>query len=556
MKTPEYNKLVLQTYVDPIRSVVMIDDNFPMYTELLEQCDRGLQPNFPSSTKTYLKILCDLCKEHRWTYHIENKLPDDSVEPAYNADLIFLDFKFGEGDDGERAINTIKHYCFSKRFNFFVIYTEDSAQKVFSKIVESLGYRSAESNDAAEEKILEIDIDHPGFSGEILSIAQDNYYEYIIDLKNGKKIIFDQIKLKLEAIGINCGKTACQCTQWAIARVASLSTNKSLNIPIEGKFSIDCNWLQIGYLFLTVITKNISLSSTDLLNKIIASVYAWHPSPGQLIMKDAKNQIDDFCVLDLFPSVKQEIAWFYFTYISDKKFMSSNDILNNLMDLVKDNLKNRLHDNFCELTPARQIQDFYPANNSTNEDLVLDINIYNSTLPLKEPTHISTGMIFKDNANESSYWICMTQACDLVPSQNSLKWVIGDFKPITFVKLYSQKRDNALSNATRGNTVFFEDGKDKKHLCIFSNASEDRISNPHYETFFVPQKGKITSPADIKIYKIAHDPLTQKLVFLEHSFSVVTQLRQEYASMLLQKISNHKARIPVNYINKEIAPLS
>ena len=139
MKTPEYNDLVFQTYIDPIRSVVIIDDKFPTYDHLLNQGDEALQKHIPSSSKTYLNVLCNLCKEHRWTYHIEDNLPTSDAAFAYNADLIFLDFKLDEGDGGEKAIAAIRDYSILERFNLIVVYTDENTQQAFAKIVESIG---------------------------------------------------------------------------------------------------------------------------------------------------------------------------------------------------------------------------------------------------------------------------------------------------------------------------------------------------------------------------------------------------------------------------------
>lgn len=559
MNTSAYNTLVDRTYIDSIRSVIMIDDQFPTYTKLLEKCDNSNTTTsaIAGSTKKYLEILSGLCQKRHWTYHIEDNLPAYDAsrgEILHNSDLIFLDFKLGVEDDGEKAISAIRDYSHSGRFNFIVVYTEENISKVFAKIVVTLGWREMVVDEAVFEKISEIDIDHSGFSAGIETIARENYFQYIINSKEGKRLVLEQIRNKLSSINISCDRTANECTQWALAKIANDSPNKAgTHEPINGEFKTDCNWLRIGHLFLTVIAKSTEDSEDDLYRKIVSATHEWNPSPGQLIMKDAKNQIDDFCFFDLFPSEKQEVAWFNFTYISPQKFMQGNDILHNLIDLVKFKLENRLHSDLNDLAKDKKIQDFYPSYSKGNENTLFhDINIYNSNLTLKKelPTHFSTGMIFKDIKDiDRSYWICMTQACDLEPSQNSLKWAPGAYKPITFVKLHPQTMTKALANATRGNTVFFEDGDEKKTLCIIEESSAGMRSNPHYETFFAPQRGKIDSPLSIPIYRVETDSSTTKLTFTEYTFSFIAQLRQEYASMLLQKISNHRARTPVNYIS-------
>ena len=552
MNTSEYNALIGNAYIEPIRSVVMIDDKFPTYAQLLKKCNSpAQQTNFSSSEENYLDTLCNLCEQRHWTFHIENGLPDLDGAIPYNADLIFLDFKLGVEDDGEIAIKAIKKYSNSPRFNFFVVYTEENIQKVFSKIVSSLGWRECSIDPTVEDTIADIESEHPNFSTQLTEIARASYYLYIIAPEVGKSAVLDQIMAKLNSDGITCEKPESLCN-WGLGTIANSHPNKSLpKIKITGNFDEKCNWLQIGNLFLTIIKKDINFSGNDLLSLIENAAYAWKPTPGQLIMKDAKNQIDDFCFFDLFPSKKQEIAWFYFTYIDKHNFMNESDILYNLIDLViKDQLKNRFHSDLSSLAVDKNINDFYPQyhpSENVEKDLFHDINIYNSTLNKKNPTHFSTGMIFKDiGLNSPSYWICMTQDCDLIPSQKSLKWSPGDeYKPITFVKLHqcsSQKK--FLSRATHGNYVFFAENETPMVLCFI----EESCENPHYETFFAPQKGKIDTPVSITIYQVDVNS-SKKLIFTEHKFSFIAQLRQEYATMLLQRISNHRARTPVNYIN-------
>ena len=93
MNPPKYSDLIYQAYIKPIRSVVMIDDQFPTYTKLLEKDGSTSVSCVSESAKNYLKILCNLCRDHHWTYHIEDDISTSDTAFPYNADLIFLDFK-------------------------------------------------------------------------------------------------------------------------------------------------------------------------------------------------------------------------------------------------------------------------------------------------------------------------------------------------------------------------------------------------------------------------------------------------------------------------------
>ena len=548
MNTPEYSNLIYQAYIKPIRSVVMIDDQFPTYNELLERENDASHIPVSESAKEYLRILCNLCRDKHWTYHVENGILLSDTSIPYNADLIFLDFKLGKEDNGEKAIDTIELYSHSDQFNFIVVYTEETVSKAFYTIVASLGHQDLSIDKTEQEELEDLFAEHSDLSQIITTIAQENYCMFLLEHRKGKENIIDKITNIFKIKEIPCDKRVYTVFKWAITKVADNYFKRTTPIKqMAGSINDRCNWLQIDHLFLTVINKQENFSSSDLFERIISAFDAWNPSPGQIILKDAKNQIDNFCLFDLFKSEKHELAWFYFTYVSPKKFMQENDILYNLVDLVKDQLTNSFHKELIDIAKGKEIHDFYPSCTKTHKsELYHNINIFNSTFNPRKITHFSMGMVFRDTES-GNYWICSTQSCDLIPTQNSLKWILGNFRPITFTKLYNQNKLKALSCATRCNSIFFEDENVKKCFCICEEKN-GFYSNPHYEVFFAPNKGIIASPQKISIYQVGNDD-PEKLKIEERTFSFVTQLLQEYAFMLLQKISNHRSRTPVNYIN-------
>jgi len=121
-----YTRAVKETFeTKPLRTVLMIDDEFPSLGDMLagedgsnkfRQKDRALAlyEGFRSRD-----MICD----------VENQVDEVRAERFRKSDLIILDYNLGPTEnDNERALTVLRQLAGSKHFNTVVVYTADPHQ--------------------------------------------------------------------------------------------------------------------------------------------------------------------------------------------------------------------------------------------------------------------------------------------------------------------------------------------------------------------------------------------------------------------------------------------
>jgi hypothetical protein len=196
MLSEKYKKLVRQVYIDPIRTVVVVDDDFPTLDNLLASAEsinvpfdapksfsKEITNSTPSAVPTSnatevttravntvpeqsvtmrfngqlaevhrLMGLLKLCREHipPWMIDVhdgsaETGLDELKLAPSlHQSDLMILDFHLtGDHGDGSRAINILKELASNDQFNLVVVYTKGISggiDEVFNQIAVALAY--------------------------------------------------------------------------------------------------------------------------------------------------------------------------------------------------------------------------------------------------------------------------------------------------------------------------------------------------------------------------------------------------------------------------------
>lgn len=159
---PTYSQLIHEAFIDPIRSVTVIDDEYPTFAELLSKTiipaassdiahtrQSTEQHSFKPENIERLKSIIDLCHfEKKWSIDVyDGKSPEiggqDSIPHHLgHSDLIVLDYHLdGEAstDNGERARQIIRSLENNNHFNMIIVHTKGSEsndiQQVFDEIL-------------------------------------------------------------------------------------------------------------------------------------------------------------------------------------------------------------------------------------------------------------------------------------------------------------------------------------------------------------------------------------------------------------------------------------
>ena len=547
MNIDVYNQIIEKTYIDSIRSALIIDDKFPKYSALLKG-----KTTLETSDNEVLTPLCNLCEEKNWMLHIENNPPlVDSENTIFSkADIVFLDFSFNY-DNGEKAIAAIHHLAQADRFNIVVVYTFKDIKEAFNNVFLSLNHNFLQKydKDFVDEDII--------CTEQITSKIQNIYADLLLECYSSQEDIIDVIKrrISLDDFDENVINNSIQIALHELDKKFALPNAPVLEKCYLAETSKNglINYLKVGNIFVTIIHKDNTNTQDVIIDLIKKAFFKWQPTIGQLILRDAKNQLDNNCYCDALPATNQEAAWFYFTYI--KKLLPENEILNNLFGIVRQKLRNRLHSQILSLVAADdKVSDYYKVDDK-KVNIYHDINVFVSQFSHAIDGHLHAGTLLRyAGKSETEYWVCLTQPCDLEPDQQSLSWVLPKgkdyiFKPVTLVKLQDTNDiEMALKKSNRGNYVFLKDNDKRVAAYLFNKGDNpDDYQKPHYEIFIAPNKAKYNGDR-IVLKKIICDD-SKKLIFEDVEFFILGQLRDEYASQLLSKLTAHMSRIATNYIS-------
>lgn len=193
----DYSTLVKQVYIDPIRTVVVVDDDFPTLDGLLNSSEAVAEeamvedaastltnatkhaevPQEGAETSSHqparsvreqlvkmqfsgqiaevqrVKALIELCRQRNppWMVDVHDGRQDSGLDELqlapslHHSDLMILDFHLtGDDGDGSRAIEILKKLAYNDQFNLVVVYTKGisgSMQAVYQQIAVALAHR-------------------------------------------------------------------------------------------------------------------------------------------------------------------------------------------------------------------------------------------------------------------------------------------------------------------------------------------------------------------------------------------------------------------------------
>jgi hypothetical protein len=344
-------------------------------------------------------------------------------------------------------------------------------------------------------------------------------------------------------------------------------------------------WIAYKNVFVAVTPKG---SGVQIFDCLASALVSWNPSPLQLLLIHARNQLESRGFLSDWKVLKDDVrqrALLYhllggedpsvevrleelFTRVFDT---AMKEVTAEVVQIARSLLQQPLADGVPEdgneeLTSeleGRRLEVAGRAVRSTSsvskQDVLHELNSFLSTRHFTG-TYVRTGTIFRTaNTQSPEYWVCMTPDCNLVPREpnDKLTWEADLFplSPITALRLFPERganRDIALQNATRGTHIFMEVGGERLMLGVL----HEHTRQPRPELFIGPgllkkDAGKLLfSAARISKEDNGGEP---RPVLKMAEFEVVGQLRSAYADRLITQTGQHSSRIGVDYVNACIA---
>jgi CheY-like chemotaxis protein len=582
---PGYHAFIEDAFIKPIRSVLIVDDDYPTYSEILDTRSILVQGGeVPQSAKLWLtnpskiKKVVESFRKRPLLVDIHDGRGGDEETLAYHlhqSDLLVLDYQLdGANGDGTRAIEIARSVMSNNHFNLVVVHTSAILENAFREMLLGLMAPRADkpsSKDAArrEELIQAAELENDKIL-ELLraTFKEEQYFRFRKDAKTAFTSFRagEQPFLKLldicKAAKWN-GADLKNMFRWMVEDFEARSAKKMqpTGEHEQPQWSEEHLWIRSKSGFIAFTNK--TNGDVDILQDLWSSLIAWSPKPSRLFLTKLRSELEEFGVAAEDAALGNDyvLARWYSELLKgndlERRTLIGTAIARHseqLLDFVQDNVLE-----FAERLVKADAAGPLVDNDLVKEHFKVDLshrkssnradedhNVFACT---KKPQgwHLQTGHIFKA---ADALWICLSPSCDLVPGQKKTGHFkdISDQMPFFAVKLKPWNKDEQPTDVQSNRYVFLETEKGKSSIfCI--NEPDYPNSSPHWYPLHAANLGRF---GDSKSFSFTKLHMEQgKLVTKEHEATVVAQLRYEYAINLAQMLGANFTRIGLDFIGSD-----
>ncbi|MDC4739333.1 hypothetical protein NQ810_15490, partial [Acinetobacter baumannii] len=316
-----------------------------------------------------------------------------------------------------------------------------------------------------------------------------------------------------------------------------------------------------GSIFITVMQKENGHLDIDIHSKLISALEKLDPSPMHLLIAKIRHHMDEIGLEQANLITQNKLAqagWLYSLLSNSKNNESEHD---KAIDIHWEQLGRASKKDLREFSkklcnslniaadPEDICKRFFRVTKQDGFQALSNLNAFSCTIP-PTSSHLTTGTILK--LDDSSLWLCLSPACDLVPGQRANAWKerIGtDYTVIKAVRLKTAKINEANMHSNTNEYLFVkhDDGTVEAYYIALAN------SNPTWDVFYADNSGRLDEKYEVKLTCIRKDNDSSEKVLLtakNYDAKVVAELRYEYALNFLQKLGNNQTRIGLGYTNQ------
>lgn len=588
-----YKSAVKETFeTKPLKTVLMIDDQFPTFADLADLVDeRGnaSEPRFRQKDRA-LALYRGFQKRHM-ICDVENNVTGVEAERFRKSDLILLDYNLGPGEHNhERAIDLLRALSVSKHFNTVVVYTdEDDLDTVWLEIIASLSPSWVQPLEGEARTIW----DDLNDRDKVPVVSMEAVKQYMCrkDIREIDKAVLDQNRQEVKEAGVDvkyCNDIIEAMIHKELKKIADENPNTQKGTAI-GDYSNGVYWVQFRNIFVAIHKKADLTDSSDdpagIMKCLGDALLSWRPNLIQILVSEIQNILElealvtEDSILRL-PSMHAALLYYLLCGVGDDspdKNGAFEGPLTNVIDKIVDGIRLRLvsspklldlAENALkdELSDKQLLGDKWPQAFSTTmlnaaievsrtkgmttqPEVIFKLNHFFSTEPVTR-SHITTGTVFFCK-EQGEYYVIATPACDLEPRPPSTdqKWAhsIHPFTPFTAIHLNLD--DKGLTNAANGKHIFLNKPKEQAFRIVNGTSQQ-----PTYEYFFAEDMGRISKRGGKKMFSASRVKkegqgarATQE--FVTTTFEVVAQLRDLNANRILQLVGQHVSRIALDFVS-------
>jgi Response receiver domain len=598
-----YEAVVKETFeTKPLRTVLMIDDEFPTFSDLALGETEQTKKRFAQKDRAV--ALYNAFQKRHMICDVENVANDVRTDRLRKSDLVILDYHLGPGhNESDRAIEILRDLSGSKHFNTVVVYTgEPDLNKVWLDIVAGIsgGWTAAstELKGGAQQHWERLSDE-----GKLPDATVDAMMAY--GKRRNMRSLPPEVRKTAQDELVALGVPPAQCGEIIEALIHKAMAGRSGRYatephrPAVGNYEGDKRWIQSGSVFIAIMKKgDLNQNESDpagIMAGLSDALLAWRPNLIQILISEIQNilELEALATEDdhLKDPVTHTAFWYYLLDalgpIDPAAAPNVKVALMALVDKLVDGVRRRLASDpslldlasralLGELKDTAWTQDTWPKAGTkamldgsvelartqdltTHSKTMLRLNAFLSTEQFRR-AHLTTGTIFH-HAPSKQYFVAASPACDLVSRKPSPDqwWAhsIFPFTPLVAILLTSVGIDAALNEAAHGVHVFFESGPDSKAFKLVAGPGHQ----PPYEFFIVKNEGRVRENGGKTVFDAARlmpkevntggavEKSATEREWVDGEFEVVAQLRGVNATHVLQLAGQHLSRIGLDFIS-------
>lgn len=604
MQAEDYEAFVREVYLDPIRSVLIVDDDYPTLEELIGGNDNDPALVKPAAPGRHAKrwrerraevkaviggfhrakppMIVDVHDGQNVTLEGE----EQTIEHLHQSDLLVLDFELNRDlkGDGARAIEILRTVLANQQFNLVALHTQEDLDKVFREVLFGL---------LGPTGGLLTDDDRTAYR-EWLEAKEEETGDFEIEAKLGGTLQREHyVHYRLHDQWVDSKEAPTRAGFQEFCREYGLKTNRAeiafrralelVEDELKGGMApatpgnmswsdVEPRWIRCDEGFIAFTKKGVGVNLTG---EVLKALVAWSPPPSRLFWAKLRAELDraGFAAEGKALGNERVLATWYRRLFAEegaaRDFLVSESVGRHAEMLISEVLPGvkqfatRLvqadaGDDAVELCKEYFNVDLgVPAVNALASS---EHNVFVCSKPF-EGYHLATGHIFRADGH---FWVCLTPMCDLVPESPDRKRysTIGQAMPFVAVRLKAADALRPSDQIQSGRVAMIKvDGVIKS--LMMGHASES--SNPEWFTLYAANQGRFNN-GRFKLYRMAHagpptgdtaegapvaeaeegEPLKVEVVEAE----VVTQLRYEYALSMMHKLGGNLTRVGLDFLSK------
>lgn len=586
---PSYRQLIEEAFIDPIRAVVVVDDQFPTPDRLLDIAAGAGEPSPHWDIDKAQKIV-RFChgRSRPWLVEFhDGQAPLEREEAAIadhlsQSDLMILDYHLDprNPEDGSAAIEILRRIALNDHFNQVLVYTRGSndaagdIERVWREIV--IGLSTADTRLSCDSDLLaaartvieEIEEQDENFVGRIMEAMDDHAYLSVRRDCTGaswnwaellqEQQCFAPFKAALGQTITLSPDQMISVLRWALHERQETLLGKlarqdlgQLLWDFDGAGQV--NWIRTDRLFLTVISKR--EEPRELPDLLCKALRGWHPEPHRLLMSMMRAVLAEVGVKaedEVLANRHLQKAWFDDLRIRDqqerrwkiqatvaRQWERLGDALAEKVAAYGDRLSTWLLTNPVEACADSLFGDL------EEDDVRKHRNCYVCSKPVAGH-HLITGHVLEiaSNTEEIERWLCLSPACDLVPGQGKgWRERLTGFMPFIAVELHVDDK-GWKKTANRGNHLFLKIGNEVQCFRFTPDGSD---AAPRWEQMIAHKQGLCHGVSELRVDRLSADAATHEVVVNASSARIVAQLRYEYALNLLHRLGATLSRVGLDF---------